>query len=68
MFKKNLAMMIYSLFIPQRAHEIPVVETGGHKPIEFHKGGKGQLRAAKPQSSGAAQLKRASKKRKNKQQ
>ena len=59
MFKKNLATIIMSLFIP--AVRAPTTES--HCPIVK---GKGQLRSAKPKPSGAAQLKRDAKKRKNK--
>jgi len=65
MFKKNLAMAIYSLFIPASAAPMPTVDMGidkGSKPIIR---GKGQLRATKPKASGAAALKRAATKRNN---
>ena len=66
MFKKNLAMTILGLFThqyaaPAIAANITDMETPKHKI----KQGKGQLRDVKPKPSGAAQLKRASKKRAN---
>ena len=66
MFKKNLAMMIMGLFTPNYAHSTPSVDKLNNERIAPMNKTKGQLRAAKPQPSGAAQFKRASKKRKNK--
>jgi len=68
MFKKNLAMGIMGLFTPVFASPaIPDGISGVDLPKDKIKHGKGQLRDTKPKPSGAAQLKRASTKRKNKQ-
>lgn len=66
MYKKNLAMAILGLFTSQfstPAMPADINEAGVTK--EKIKHGKGQLRDTKPKSSGAAQLKRATKKRSN---
>ena len=67
MYKKmNLAMTLMGLFTPQfstPALAADISEAG--MPKEKIKKGKGQLRDTKPKSSGAAQLKRASTKRRN---
>ena len=64
MFKKSLAMSLLALFIPRftaPSVSSDVEDKFGNEIIK----GKGQLRAAKPKPSGAAQLKRAAKKRSN---
>lgn len=63
MFKKSIASMILSMFIPPQV--APAMADGERHAAPIVKG-KGQLRAAKPKASGAAQLKRAAKKAKNK--
>tara|TARA_R100000951_G_scaffold2179_3_gene3717 strand:- start:1086 stop:1307 length:222 start_codon:yes stop_codon:yes gene_type:complete len=66
MFKKNLAMAILGLFAPQlSAPALPADINEAGLPKEKIKHGKGQLRDTKPKASGAAQLKRAAKKRSN---
>ena len=54
-------MMIYSMFIPRMAAPAIDIQSAPEPIVK----GKGQIRAAKPKASGAAQLKRAAKKRSN---
>lgn len=58
-------MIIMGLFTPNYAHASPSVGELNNERITPMNKTKGQLRAAKPKSSGAAQLKRAAKKRNN---
>lgn len=70
MFKKSLALLVASLGLS--LSESSSAELSYSRPLEhlggitsFEKGGKGQLRAPKGKSSGAASLKRQAKKRSN---
>ena len=67
MFKKiNLAMALMGLFTP--AFSVPAIaadNTEANMVREKIKQGKGQLRDTKPKQSGAAQFKRAAKKKSN---
>tara|TARA_R110002049_G_scaffold101556_2_gene246468 strand:- start:604 stop:816 length:213 start_codon:yes stop_codon:yes gene_type:complete len=63
MFRKNLALAIMSMFTPVRVAP-SVDKLNDERIVPMHKT-KGQLRNAKPKSSGAAQLKRNAKKRNN---
>lgn len=63
MFRKSLGLILASLGIGVN-NAIPS-GVNHSSPVKPHKPGKGQLRAAKPKPSGAAQLKRQAKKRRN---
>lgn len=63
MFKRNIALAIMGAFMPTM-RSVPQIPTTGHLS-EVEKGEKGQKRAAPRKASGAAALKRASKKRNN---
>lgn len=68
MKRVNLAMAIMGMFVPPVQYKTPSLEGVIHNrepSFKSHKS-KGQLRSAKPKASGAAQLKRDAKKRKNK--
>ena len=68
MFKKNLAMILGLGLAAGASLTTPQVEVNGmnRERITSMCKSKGQIRSAKPKASGAAQLKRDAKKRKNK--
>lgn len=66
MHKKSLALSIMGMFMGQSiAPAVQAAANSHNLQQDFYKGGKGQVRQAKPKQSGAASLKRIAKKAKN---